>query len=185
MAQKTHDGDDERTDDQAENRWQFTPLISAADVPRYPTVTIPDERFVPVKAHGRQRSKNGARGSEANHEKGSLGEEAVIIHVEDATELDDDLYTDGDGGIDTYIYGAGVDIKTVGRGREPTALTVNAYKQLRADYYALVDRVGTATFRLIGYAPRQFVANANTVRYGGTSCHYVPQEDLFPFPHWV
>lgn len=71
-------------------------------------------------------------------------------------------------------------MKTVGRGVERPSLTVDAHRELRADYYLLAHRVGTTTVRLIGYAPRWFVANSPTCEGRDGSYHWVPRDYLFP-----
>lgn len=166
------------------DKWPLTPLVSTADLPTrlLPTVEIPEERLYPLKDHGRRRVRNGARGSERNHILGVLGEGATAQYRGFATDVDTNLYADGDGGVDCRWNGHTVDVKTVGRGRRDPALTVDAYSELNADYYVLARRVGESTFRLEGYCPRQFVANARTAKSDGRQYHVVPREDLFTLP---
>jgi len=90
----------------------------------------------------------------------------------------------GDGGVDLTYRGATIDVKTVGRHRDDPALTVDAYEPLRADYYVLASRVGQTDCRLLGYAPRQFVANAPIRYYDGEPYHFVDQRYLFPIPRF-
>jgi hypothetical protein len=97
-------------------------------------------------------------------------------------QLETEVYADGgDGGVDLAFNGASVDVKTVGRGIPNPALTIDVYQSLKADYYALASRVGHTDVRLIGYAPRQFVANAMKRSFDGTQYHFVEQDYLFPF----
>ncbi|WP_277543719.1 hypothetical protein [Haloarcula laminariae] len=89
-----------------------------------------------------------------------------------------------DGGVDLRYRGATIDVKTVGRHRTDPDLTVDAYDQLRADYYMLASRVGPSDVRLLGYAPRQFVANAPTRTHEGRPYHLIEQAYLFPLMGW-
>jgi hypothetical protein len=150
-----------------------------------PTLTVPTDRFAVIEEHARQRVDNGANGTVENHITGALGEFSVACYTGDGHRLDTNLYDDGDGGVDLRVGPATVDVKTVGRGRERPGLTVGAYSELRADYYALAHRVGTTTVRLLGYAPRWFVANAPIREGRNGPYHWVPQHYLFPFPQSV
>jgi hypothetical protein len=55
------------------------------------------------------------------------------------------------------------------------------YEQLTADCYVLASQLGERTSRLIGYAPREFVANARKWEGDGDTYHVVDQEYLYPF----
>lgn len=160
-----------------------TPLVSAAErsISNHPTIHIPEGRLYAVTEHAHHIADNW-QGTHENHASGLLGEDALAHHLGIKDELDVEVYADGgDGGIDLQYQGATIDVKTVGRHRSNPALTVNAYKPLTADYYALVSRISKSDFRLIGYAPRWFVANAPTLTDGNTPYHLVDQEYLFPF----
>lgn len=169
------------------NRWPLTPLISAARIPisMRPTIPLEENTFYPLKDHGSRRAQNGARGSPENHQKGILGEGALASYLGIGGEVDTALYERGDGGVDLSFYGSTINVKTVGRHRSTPALTVDTYQELRADYYALVHRVGKTNFRLVGYAPRKFVANAPIWEHDGTRYHFVDQKSLFPFPSFL
>jgi len=162
-----------------------TPLISAAslDLSEYPTVNIPNRRRDALIEHAKRISNN-ARGTYENHIRGLLGEDALARYLGIADKLDVEIYPDGgDGGFDLTYQGATVDAKTVGRHRSNPALTVDAYQPLNADYYILVSRIGPCDFRLIGYTPRWFVANAPIWKNEeGEPYHAVEQDFLFPFP---
>lgn len=160
-----------------------TPLISAADVPvpERPTVHIPQERLHPLAEHAGQIAETWS-GTQRSHLKGLVGEAALASHLGIPDRLDVEVYTDGgDGGFDLQFRGAKIDVKTVGQHRFDPYLTVDKYKPLRADYYALMSRVSETDVRLIGYAPRQFVANAQTIACDGQPYHVVEQDYLFPF----
>ncbi|WP_324665748.1 hypothetical protein [Haloarcula sediminis] len=102
-----------------------------------------------------------------------------------ADRLNTEVYADGgDGGVDLRYRGATIDVKTVGRHRADPALTVDAYDQLRADYYVLASRVGSSDMRLLGYAPQEFVANAPTQTHERRPYHLVEQAYLFPLVEW-
>lgn len=160
-----------------------TPLVSAADVGvnHYPLQEIPKGRAEALKIWAKEIA-DGWAGSPRNHHLGLLGENACAQFFGTPDTVDTEIYADGgDGGVDLQINGATIDVKTVGQHRSDPALTVDVYDQLTADYYVLASRVGRRTVRLIGYAPREFVANARKQRYNGDKYHIVEQEYLFPF----
>ena len=146
-----------------------------------PTVEIPEAEFDPLKEHGIRRSWN-AYGTADNHALGVLGEGCYAKYRGSIHSVDTALYERGDGGVDLDIHGRTVDVKTAGRRYSDPELIVDDYQKLRADYYVLVHRLGKMHFRLVGYAPREFVANASKGVYNGQSCHVVPRRHLFPFP---
>lgn len=160
-----------------------TPLISAAEPQRstFHVQRISEHRFYPLMGKAEQIAIN--RGdSVENWRKGLLGEDALAHYLGIEDQLDTEIYECGDGGIDLEFRGATIDVKTVGRHRCDPALTVDAYQELIADYYVLASRIGRKSCRLIGYAPRQFVANAPIRTHQGNDYHHVDQEYLFPFP---
>lgn len=161
-----------------------TPLFSAADldIGDYPVVHIPENRLYMLQEHAR-RIAGASPGSVENHRQGKIGEDAVAKPLGARESIDLEVYTDGgDGGVDLNHRGATIDVKTVGQHRSDPALTVNAYEQLRADYYVLASRISKTDVRLIGYAPRQFVANAPVMSSQSGDYHFVEQDYLFPFP---
>lgn len=160
-----------------------TPLVSASDVPiaNRPTVHVPQERLYPLAEHADRISKTWS-GDRRDHLTGLLGEDAVASYLGIADQLNVEVYTDaGDGGIDLCYRGATIDVKTVGQHHSDPDLTVDAYKPLHADYYALASRVGETDVRLIGYVPRQFVANAPIFTHNKCPYHIVEQDFIFPF----
>lgn len=170
-------------DSSSPDRWPLTPLVSAADLPTslLPRIELPEELYYPLYEHGARRSEN-TYGSVENHGLGALGEGAFGYFFGRPTAVDTTLYDHGDGGSDFELHGVSIDVKTAGQEHSHPRLFVSAYQPLRADYYALVNRVGTTSFVLVGYAPRQFVANAPVQEHQGDPCHVVPREHLFPFP---
>jgi hypothetical protein len=185
MATNDTNSDSNRTERDAStpDRWPLLPLVSAADLPLslLPRVQLPEEVYYPLHEHGVRRGES-AYGTVENHGLGILGEGAVAHFFGATNTVDTALYDRGDGGTDLELHGVSIDVKTAGREHSHPRLIVSAYQPLRADYYALVNRVGTTSFVLVGYAPRQFVANAPVRECRGEPCHVVPREHLFPFP---
>jgi len=182
MAKKTNQTD--RTDIQPATEPAATPLVSTAEVSaaKMPCQPIEESRLY-VLDEVASRIAETAPGTSDNHLTGKLGEQAFANHVGIGGRLDTEVRADGgDGGSDLTYRGATIDVKTVGRHRSDPALTVDAYEPLRADYYVLASRVGQTDCRLIGYAPRQFVANAPIHNYQGDPYHFVDQRYLFPIP---
>lgn len=181
MSEDPHDESDDVSPPQEP---AATPLFSAADldVSDYPIVHIPQRRLFMLQEYAR-RIADASPGSIKNHRTGKVGEDAVAKPLDARDSIDLDVYTDGgDGGIDLQHRGATIDVKTVGQHRSDPALTVDAYEQLRADYYVLASRISETDVRLVGYAPRQFVANAPVRSHRDGDYHFVGQEYLFPFP---
>lgn len=161
-----------------------TPLVSAEhlSLSQFHVEHIPQRRLDPLQEIA-SRIAETWWGTDENHTKGLLGEDAVARSLGIQNQLDVEVYPDGgDGGVDLCYNGATIDVKTVGRHRTDPALTVGAYEALTADYYVLVSRIGPSDFRLLGYAPRCFVANAPVMSHRGDPYHIVGQEYLFPFP---
>jgi len=162
-----------------------TPLISAAelDISQYPVINVPENRFYPFTEFA-NRLSDSWYGSTRNHLISKLGEFGWAKPLGIEKDVDTEIRADGgDGGTDLNYRGATVDVKTVGQHRSDPALTVDAYEPLRADYYALASRIGKMDVRLIGYAPRKFVANAPVCHHEGEPYHLVEQRYLFPFPN--
>jgi hypothetical protein len=186
MTKKGEDEDEHprRRDVPPKQEPTATPLVSSADVPltHHPVQSIPSNRY-DVLCERARRIADSWRGSPENHIAGTLGEDGFARQMGIEDELNVEVYSDGgDGGKDFVYRGATVDVKTVGRHRSDPALTVNTYELLNADYYVLASRIGPTDVRLIGYAPRIFVANAPTFVSDGQPYHVVNQEYLFPFP---
>jgi len=161
-----------------------TPLVSAErlSIASYPTIRIPEERLYALEERA-DRIADSWSGTADNHRTGLLGEDAVARYLGVKDSLNVEVYADGgDGGVDLEYRGATIDVKTVGQHRTDPSLTVDAYEPLTADYYVLASRLGGIDFRLIGYVPRWFVANAPVQTHQGEQYHIVDQRYLFPFP---
>jgi hypothetical protein len=114
---------------------------------------------------------------------GKMGEDGSLKLLGKREELNTRVLADGgDGGSDAMYNGNTFDVKTAKRSRTRPALTVDAGEPLGADHYVLASRIGPTDVRLIGYAPRWVVANAEQRSYQGDDYHFVPQRDLIPFP---
>ena len=163
-----------------------TPLVSAEDRPAHkdPVYPIPEEQLYPIHECARDIANN-SYGSVENHRTGKVGEYAVAEALGVRDSIDFEIYTDGgDGGFDLTYKGAKIDVKTVGEEYSDPALPVPKGEPLRADYYVLASRVSKTDVRLIGYAPRWFVANTEPREYNGGRYHLIEQEYLFPFPRF-
>ncbi len=160
-----------------------TPLLSVEEqsFSDYPIVSIPENELSPIKEHAR-RIANQWHGESENHVRGKLGEYALAKALGIESDVDLTVYADGgDGGVDLRYRGATIEVKTVGQHRPDPSLTVDQYEPLTADYYALVSRVGKTAFQLVGYTPRQFVADAPIQANERGGYHLVDQAYLFPF----
>lgn len=166
------------------NESAATPLFSVEElaVSDYPIVQVPEERLYALREHA-YRIANNWHGTTRDHLTGLLGEFSYAEPLGLTQEVNVEIIPDGgDGGDDLRYCGATIDVKTVGRHRTDPALTVDAYEPLRADYYALASRISETCVRLIGYAPRCFVANAPIRHHDEGPYHYVDQRYLYPFP---
>lgn len=161
-----------------------TPLISAEklSVADYPLIHVPENKIYALGEVARKLAEQW-NGTPEDHLIGKIGEYSVAKPLGITKNVNTDVIPDGgDDGFDLNYRGATIDVKTVGQHRTNPALTVDAYKPLRADYYVLASRISKTDVRLIGYAPRQFVANAPTKQHNGEPYHFVDQRYLFPFP---
>lgn len=161
-----------------------TPLFSAADiaVEDYPIVHIPERRVHPIESHAEQIADH-SPGPVEKHQTGKVGEYAVAKRLGVQDEIDFQVCTDGgDGGFDLIYNGIKIDVKTLSRSRADPDLMVNRYQPLRADYYLLASRVSKTDVRLIGVAPRKFVADAPLFNHNGSTYHHVEQEYVETFP---
>ena len=162
-----------------------TPLFSVEqlDVGDYPLVHVPQERVFAFGEFARRLAADW-KGTATRHLLGKLGEFSLARPLGIADHVDTEIYPDGgDGGVDLRYRGATIDVKTVGQHRRDPALTVDAFEPLTADYYALASRVSKTDVRLVGYAPREFVANAPVEYHEGEPYHLVEQHYLYPFPN--
>jgi hypothetical protein len=176
----------DRTDTQPASEPAPTPLISAAEIPaaKMPCQPIKESRFDALSEVARRIAET-TKGTADNHVTGKLGELGFDDYLGLGGRLNTEVRPDGgDGGSDLTYRGATIDVKTVGRHRSDPALTIDAYEPLRADYYVLTSRIGQTDCRLIGYAPRHFVANAPIRYHNGEPYHFVDQHYLFPFPRF-
>lgn len=162
-----------------------TPLIPSSTVPleKHRSVDLAQERRDAVEVKSVQIADTWM-GPAESHIKGKLGEAAFLQYVGREGQLNTEVIADGgDGGVDVWLNGASVQIKTVGRRyTQCPELWVDAYSPFSADYYVLVSRVGPGSFRLVGYAPRWFVWNAPKRTHEGGVYRVVDREYLFPFP---
>jgi hypothetical protein len=161
-----------------------TPLISAKEftLSQHRVIHIPDNRLYAFGEFAR-RLADSWRGSIEDHLLSKLGEFGYAKSLGIENNVDTNIYSDGgDGGTDLNYRGATIDVKTVGQHRSDPALAVDAYEPLDADYYALASRISESDVRLIGYAPRRFVANAPVRHHDNGPYHFVDQRYLFPFP---
>jgi hypothetical protein len=180
--------DDDPTDDISPPQEPApTPLFSAADrdIDDHPVVHVPEKRLYPLQERAR-RIANSWGGSVENHRTGKIGEDAVAKPLGIRDSIDLSVYPDGgDGGFDLNYNGATIDVKTVGQHRSNPALCLDKYEPLRADYYVLASRISKTDVRLIGYAPRWFVANAEPREHNGDNYLMIGQDYLFPFPRFL
>jgi len=156
--------------------------VSAAQLSldQFPVIHVDEHRYYPLGEQAVQIADT-TRDTAEDHLTGLLGEDAVAHHLGIEDRLDTAVYADGgDGGVDLRYRGAIIDVKTVGRHHSDPTLTVDAYESLTANYYVLASRVGKLDCRLIGYAPRSFVADAPIRESDGEPYHVINQEYLFP-----
>jgi hypothetical protein len=165
------------------------PLIPASKAvgPMQPVVTVPRNKRIPLTEHAARRAID-SRGTPENHQRGILGEWAVsrLLGIED--RLDTEVYEYGDSGVDLRYHGKTIDVKTVGPHASNPELWVDLTQSLNAEYYVLAQQVSTARLRVIGYAPREAVANAyerdisSAVDWHAERVRAVPQDELYPIP---
>ena len=163
------------------------PLISVADLSEtsFPTVPIPDNRYLPLTEHGTRRARN-SPGTTDNHIQGILGEFALAELLCIPNQVDTQLYENGDPGYDLQYRGYTIDVKTTNPRMNNPQLMVDCQKQLNADFYVLVQEVGARHYQVLGYAPRCIVESAPVKEFGTVPGYnrvrIVDQDRLFPIP---
>ena len=160
--------------------------VSALSETAFHVESIPDNHFWALDEHGTHRAR-GSYGSKENHRCGVFGEFAAArffgLSAEDG--VDTQIYEDGDPGYDLKVRGSRVDVKTTKQYYSRPSLMVNAEKELTADFYVLVHQLAERCYRILGYAPRQIVANARTEHVGEyrmKKVRVVDQDGLIPLP---
>ena len=164
------------------------PLIPASALPEraFHVESIPDNHFWALDEHGTHRAR-GSYGSKENHRCGVFGEFAAArffgLSAEDG--VDTQIYEYGDPGYDFKVRGFRIDVKTTKQYYSRPSLMVDAEKELMADFYMLVHQLAERCYRIIGYAPRQAVANARTRyvdKYPPKKVRVIDQDGLIPLP---
>lgn len=160
------------------------PSPSVADVPKslLPTEDVDESRCHGSELAAERFVNDGGCDSLKGTTKGTIGEWAFCQYLPGNRKPDSSVYPEGDGGWDVKWGGDTWDLKTVGRHIDSPALTVDAMTRPRADRYALVNRVGKNTCRIVGYALRETV-KAQRIRLNeyDRAYYHVPRDKLIPF----
>jgi hypothetical protein len=164
------------------------PIIPASALPEraFHVESIPDNHFWALAEHGTQRAQD-SYGSKENHRCGVFGEFAAarFFGLSAKDGVDTQIYEYGDPGYDFKVRGSRVDVKTTTQYYSRPSLMVDAGKELVADFYVLVHQLAERCYRIIGYAPRQTVANARTRsigEYPPREVRVIDQDGLIPLP---
>lgn len=160
------------------------PLVPVSSLPKrtFHVESIPDNRYIPLAEHGADRAR-GSYGTEKNHQCGVFGEFAVAQFFGVPDQVDTQIYEFGDPGHDLKIGGWYIDVKTTSQYNNRPSLMVDAKKEPTADFYVLVHQLAERCYRVLGYAPRQTVANAPTLPVGehrAKEVRVVDQDNLVP-----
>lgn len=162
---------------------------TAADVPlkTLPTVELTDDQIQQAEriANARDRSYNpigggrvcGEQSRTEAHRTGVIGEIAYATRYN--KQIDESVYTYGDGGSDFAAGPVTIDIKNTQTHMDRPALIVPADPEPTADIYFLLHQIDTQTVRIIGFATNATVTDREPVRRPGDTLNYmVPQEEL-------
>jgi len=115
--------------------------------------------------------------------KGTIGEWAFCQYLPGNRKTDSEIRPEGDDGWDVKFRGKTWDVKTVGQHVSSPALMVDAMTRLRADRYALVNRIGANTCRIVGYAPYRTIEEQQVrINEYDRAYYQVPRDQLIPFP---
>jgi len=163
-----------------------------ADVPlnKLPTVTLTDDELQDAQRIAEARNGSydkidggrvcGDQTSADAHTTGVIGELVYATHYND--QIDDSVYSYGDGGYDFVSGTITVDVKTTGTHLDRPALIVPADPVPTADLYFLVHQIGEKTARIIGFATRATVTDRLPVRRPGNDLNYVVEQDELWLP---
>lgn len=157
---------------------------SVADVPVevLPVEVVPESRCHASDIVAEQFVADGGCDSYEGTAKGTRGHWAFCQYLPGSRKPDSNIRPDGDGGVDLR-FRKDWDIKTVGQHVDWPELTVSAMTKPRADRYALVNRIGERTFRIVGHASREKVTNQQVELDEYDRAYYrVPRNKLTPFP---
>lgn len=174
-----------RDHDRFDTGEQFDPTPSVADVAidDLPIEEIADSEYYGVQAGAEHLVADGGCDSTESTIVGKLGELCFAKYLPGSHDVDTDAYGDGDdGGWDFRFGGKTWDVKTVRQGTRTPDLIVDATQRLRADRYALANRLGPTVCRIVGYSPWPAVKNRPIEFSGNQSYRKVPREKLRPFP---
>lgn len=166
-------------------RRQIDPAPSVDDVPNS---LLPTEDVDKSRCHGSELAAerfvaDGGCNSLEGTIKGTIGEWAFCQYLPGDRRPDSEIHPDGDGGWDVKYQGHKWDVKTVGQHIDTPALTVSAMDRLRADRYALINRIGENTCRIVGYAPRHVVKEQEMrLNEYDQAYYHIPRNKLTPFP---
>lgn len=178
MSQKANTGANDRPP-------YIEPAPSVADVPNslLPTEDVDESRCHGSELAAERFVADGGCNSVDGTTKGTIGNWAFCQYLPGDRKPDSNVYPDGDGGWDLKYKGLTWDVKTVGQHIDTPGLTVDAMTRLRADRYALINRVGENTCRIVGYAPRR-VVKQQQIRLNeyDQAYYHVHRDKLIPFP---
>ncbi len=163
----------------------INPAPSVTDVPNslLPTEDVDESRCHGSELAAERFVTDGGCNSLKGTTKGTIGHWAFCQYLPGNRKPDSNVYPDGDGGWDEKFGGHTWDVKTVGQHVETPALTVDAITRLRADRYALINRIGKNTCRIVGYAPRETVKEQQIrLNEYDRAYYHVPRDKLIPFP---
>lgn len=171
--------------DTASTNSLYQSTISVADVDRenLPTQTVSSSEYDGTQVAAQRLVSDGGCDSYRGTLAGKIGELCFAKYLPNEYEVDTEVREHGDGGWDFKYNGATWDVKTVERHRNTPDLTVDAMTRTQADFYALVNRLGPTTARIVGYAPREVVKNQRVRLNEYDRAYYrVPRSELIPFP---
>lgn len=183
MVEDNHDRDDVPPTDEPPLR--ASP--SVADVPptMLPTIDLGEGPLYAAQGNAERFVTDGGCDSRKGTVIGQLGENVFKQYVPKNLEMDTEVRPSGDIGWDFKYGGLRWDIKTVGRHRTEPSLTVDACSRLRADRYALVNRIGKTVFRLVGYTNHARVKEQGIRLSEHGAYRLVERDQLIPFPQYL
>jgi hypothetical protein len=161
-----------------------SPFVPVSEIPvdQLPIVYIKKSRRDALEICGTKRA-NGSSGTPENHMMGIKGEYAVAKFYGDPDGVDTAVDKSSDGGVDLDILGD-IQVKTCGSQVNNPKLMISDTENLHADHYVLVQELDRSSYRIIGYAPKQTVANAPVSRFATIDepVRVIEQPDLWQPP---
>lgn len=114
------------------------------------------------------------------HLTGARGEFAVAKYFDGLSSYDTNVFLPhGDGGVDFYLAGEKIDVKTSATDMDVPDLLIPKNRPINSDWFVLAHVLNPSSVRIIGICSKEEVTNHPIRRAPGERRNYwIPPEDL-------